>query len=343
MVKLVKLHEKLNSDKSQWDLCTIGSLVMDSLYLSEHLPIIGGEVRADHYAEYHGGASGNVAAYTAFTFGLHTVVLANVGQDAAGVSLLGQLRQFGVNTSFVVQQQSSGRITLVTDKRGQRIFIVYLPERKPSPVREDVIGASRAVYIAPCEPELVESAIAVAQEHRKPVFFNPGSAFYGDNELLVLPHLIRQVDVLFLNRDEAMHYSNKKLPQAVANHYLELGVGVVVITDAENGSMVFTQENFFHQPAYRVDVLDPLGPGDSYASGFIAAILKGRDLDFAAIQGSKMGAFVVTQYGVREIVPSSERLQSFLANLNCHEYPHQDFRVAWPMSQSPINPSALSN
>src|SRR5689334_17836339 len=83
----------------EWDLCSVGSLVVDSLYLVDAFPEVGGEANASAFLETYGGASGNVAIYSSFTFGCSTVVLASVGRDQQGNKLREQLEAHGVDTS----------------------------------------------------------------------------------------------------------------------------------------------------------------------------------------------------------------------------------------------------
>jgi sugar/nucleoside kinase (ribokinase family) len=53
------------------------------------------------------------------------------------------------------------------------------------------------------------------------------------------------------------------------------GSDLVIITLAEEGSVIYDGNEFFHIPAYETDPLDSTGAGDTYAAGLVYALDRG--------------------------------------------------------------------
>ena len=119
-----------------------------------------------------------------------------------------------------------------------------------------------------------------------------------------LKKVIRHVDVLFLNRQEAMMLSGeKKLVQAYQK-LLTLGPKRLVIKLGELGAMTVTKDTSFFVPAFPCpDITDPTGAGDSFGGGFMGHIAQSDDLSEngfrrAMVYGSAMGSFTVENFSL---------------------------------------------
>ena len=56
------------------------------------------------------------------------------------------------------------------------------------------------------------------------------------------------------------------------------GAGIVIITLAEKGSIIFDGSDFYRIPAYQTEVIDSTGAGDTYAAGILYALTHGYEL-----------------------------------------------------------------
>ena len=65
--------------------------------------------------------------------------------------------------------------------------------------------------------------------------------------------------------------------------------------------------------APQVKVLNVLGAGDAFMSGFLKGYLKGENLEQAATYANACGALVVSRHGCTPAMPSLKELQSFLS------------------------------
>ncbi|HNV68160.1 MAG TPA: PfkB family carbohydrate kinase, partial [Candidatus Ozemobacteraceae bacterium] len=119
-----------------------------------------------------------------------------------------------------------------------------------------------------------------------------------------LKKVIQKVDVLFLNRQEAMQLSGeKKLVQAYQK-LLTLGPKRLVIKLGELGAMTVTKDSTFFVPAFPCPgITDPTGAGDSFGGGFMGHIAQSDDLSEngfrrAMLYGSTRGSFTVENFSI---------------------------------------------
>lgn len=100
-----------------------------------------------------------------------------------------------------------------------------------------------------------------------------------------LEKLLKKVDGLVLNYDEAELFTGKRNPVAAARHILTMGPKFVVVKKGEHGALLIHRDGIGALPAYPAEkVIDPTGAGDSFAGGMMGAIASGE-------AGSKHGSF----------------------------------------------------
>ncbi len=96
------------------------------------------------------------------------------------------------------------------------------------------------------------------------------------NDLLAL---LKKVDGLVFNYDEAELLTGKKNPVTAAKHVLDMGPSFVVVKKGEHGSLIVHRDGIGALPAYPAEtVVDPTGAGDTFAGGMMG---------YLAAQGAK--------------------------------------------------------
>lgn len=106
------------------------------------------------------------------------------------------------------------------------------------------------------------------------------------------------VDLLFCNEEEAMLYTGKDNIME-AREALKKDARRFVITQGENGAMVFDGDTFIDIEPYKVKAIDTNGAGDLFAGAFLYGITNGRSFADAAKLASLASSKVVTQFGPR--------------------------------------------
>lgn len=148
--------------------------------------------------------------------------------------------------------------------------------------------------------------------------------FWMDCALPELMDVIKRVDVITINDEEARQLSGEYSLVKAAAKIHAMGPKYVVIKKGEHGALLFHNEHIFFAPALPLaDVFDPTGAGDTFAGGFAGYVTQQGDTSFetlktAIIQGSNLASFCVEQFGTERMVrltkdEVAERLKQFKA------------------------------
>ena len=91
------------------------------------------------------------------------------------------------------------------------------------------------------------------------------------------------------------------------------GCQALVVKHGEAGAAIHRSDGeVISVPGFPVEVLNVLGAGDAFASGFIYGRSKGWDWFKAARMGNACGAILVTEHGVANFMPSEQQALSFI-------------------------------
>lgn len=146
--------------------------------------------------------------------------------------------------------------------------------------------------------------------------------FWMDIALDDLLSVIKNVDVITINDEEARQLTGEYSLVVAARKIHEMGPKYVVIKKGEHGALLFHDEHVFYAPALPLEeVFDPTGAGDTFAGGFAGYLAKTGDTSFenmknAVIYGSTLASFCVEKFGTERMLTLKDqevykRLQQF--------------------------------
>jgi sugar/nucleoside kinase (ribokinase family) len=131
--------------------------------------------------------------------------------------------------------------------------------------------------------------------------------FWMDIALDDLLSVIKNVDVITINDEEARQLTGEYSLVVAARKIHEMGPKYVVIKKGEHGALLFNDDNVFYAPALPLEeVFDPTGAGDTFAGGFAGYLAKTGDISFenmktAVIYGSTLASFCVEKFGTERM------------------------------------------
>lgn len=131
--------------------------------------------------------------------------------------------------------------------------------------------------------------------------------FWMDVALNDLLKVLKQVDVLTINDEEARQLSGEYSLVKAADKILTMGPKYLIIKKGEHGALLFGENQVFSAPALPLaEVFDPTGAGDTFAGGFIGYLAKVGTINFnnmknAVVFGSALASFCVEKFGTEEI------------------------------------------
>ncbi|WP_411029191.1 PfkB family carbohydrate kinase [Spongiimicrobium sp. 3-5] len=146
--------------------------------------------------------------------------------------------------------------------------------------------------------------------------------FWMDNTLDELLQVIKKIDVITINDEEARQLTNEYSLVKAAAQIQKMGPKYVVIKKGEHGALLFHEDNIFFAPALPLEeVFDPTGAGDTFAGGFAGYLTETRNVSFnnlknAIIHGSNLASFCVERFGTERMEnlkreEASQRLLQF--------------------------------
>lgn len=171
---------------------------------------------------------------------------------------------------------------------------------------------------------LVQSSVLDQMENRPKLVVLDTMNFWMDCALPELLEVIKRVDVITINDEEARQLSGEYSLVKAAAKIHAMGPEFVVIKKGEHGALLFNNGEIFFAPALPLEeVFDPTGAGDTFAGGFSGFIAQTGNISFknmknAIIQGSNLASFCVERFGTERMVSLNkeevvDRLKQFKA------------------------------
>ncbi len=174
------------------------------------------------------------------------------------------------------------------------------------PVVPDNFKDSSVVVLGNLHP-LVQSSVLDQVVNKNALVILDTMNFWMDNTLEDLMQVIKRVDILTINDEEARQLTNESSLVVAARKIYAMGPKYVVIKKGEHGALLFNEENVFFAPALPLEeVFDPTGAGDTFAGGFAGYLTKTNDFSFenmkkAVIYGSALASFCVEKFGTERM------------------------------------------
>ncbi|MGB2128774.1 MAG: PfkB family carbohydrate kinase [Flavicella sp.] len=206
----------------------------------------------------------------------------------------------------------NSRDTLITELNVLEHFNPVVPEEFKN---------SEIVLLGNLHP-LVQNAVVEQMTEKPKLIVLDTMNFWMDIALDELKAVIKKVDVITINDEEARQLSGEYSLRVAAKKIHEMGPRYVVIKKGEHGAFLFHNDQAFFAPALPLEeVFDPTGAGDTFAGGFAGYLAKTEDVSFenmknAVIHGSNLASFCVEKFGTERMQSISQddinaRLQQF--------------------------------
>jgi 2-dehydro-3-deoxygluconokinase len=234
-----------------------------------------------------GGAESNVACNLS-SLGFSSSWVSAVGDDPFGRALVREIAAAGVDVSSVEVDPSRPTGLYIKESGAHGSPVRYY--RKGSAAagmgpellsRLDLDGV-RVIHLSGITPALSTSCLdlvrALMDRPRGEtlvsfdVNFRP--ALWAGRDTSVLPELAARADIVLTGDDEAVRVWGTGDPERLRS--VLPGPKTLVVKHGERGAtLVEADAAPVFAPALRVDVVEPVGAGDAFAAGFLAATLRG--------------------------------------------------------------------
>ncbi|MGS2723908.1 bifunctional 5-dehydro-2-deoxygluconokinase/5-dehydro-2-deoxyphosphogluconate aldolase [Porticoccus sp. GXU_MW_L64] len=344
-------------EQKSLDLICLGRVAVD-LYGQQ----IGSRLEdMGSFAKYLGGSSGNIAAGTA-RLGLKSAMLSRVGDEHMGRFLREELNRAGVDTSHLVTdpERLTGLVVLGIKDSDTFPLIFYRNDCADMAISSDdfdpsFIGSAKALLITgthfSTEQTYETSTTAISYARAagtevildidyRPVLWGLTGLGEGENRFVsseqVSKHIqsiLPQCD-LIVGTEEEFHIAGGstdtitalKRVRELTSATLVLKLGALGCT-VLGGDIPSSADHFICHQGVRVDVLNVLGAGDAFMSGFLRGWLRGESHEQCCAYANACGALVVSRHGCYPAIPSEEELDYYLAHAQDIPRPDQDVHL----------------
>lgn len=267
-------------------------------------------------------AVGN-AANAAVSFarlGINSGLAANVGGDSHGRDMINALHKNGVDSRFVhINPDKQSNYHFVLWYKEERTILIkheeydyHWPKFKPAEKPKWLYFSSISENAMGYHDEIAEW---LEENQDVKLAFQPGT-FQLKAGVERLKRLYARTEVLVVNREEAVlvtggDYNNI---HELFDRLHSYGPKIVCITDGPDGAYGSNGHERFRMPPYP----DPSAPkertgaGDAFASTFVAALIKGNNLQ-GALQWAPINSMNVVQHtGAQDGLLTEKELDEFL-------------------------------
>ncbi len=281
------------------------------------------------FAALVGGCPTNISVGTR-RLGLKSALLTGIGNDRVGDFILHFLNKEGVETKFIPTKNGrrTSAVLLGIVPPDQFPLIYYRDNNADIELTIDDVLASpvedcRLLLISGTglskEPSRSATQYAAEVAHKagatvvldidyRPDQWHDARAF-GMTTRVTLP----LADIAIGTEDEILNATGATSADEAVDILLKGVRQAVVFKRGGDGSTVYTTSGErFDAPPFKIEVLNVLGAGDAFASGFIYGFLQGWGWAKAARMGNANGAIVVTRQGCANDMPTVQETLDFI-------------------------------
>lgn len=222
-------------------------------------------------------------------------ILANKNIDISGLEVVKGGKTFFWSGRY--HNDLNSRDTLVTELNTLADFQPKVPEG---------FKDSDVVMLGNLHP-IVQSSVLDQLDAKPKLVVLDTMNFWMDCALPELLDVIKRVDVITINDEEARQLSGEYSLVKAAAKIHTMGPKYVVIKKGEHGALLFHDQEVFFAPALPLEeVFDPTGAGDTFAGGFAGFIAQSENVSFnnmknAIIYGSNLASFCVEKFGTQRM------------------------------------------
>ena len=310
------------------------------------------------FAKYLGGSSANIA-YGCSKLGLKSAMLTRVGDEHMGRFVRNELASVGVDVSHVVtdKERLTGLVILGIQDRETFPLIFYRKDCADMAVdikdfTAEFIASSKALLITGTHfssantygtsMKAIEYAKAANTKVIVDIDYRPvlwGLTGLGDGESRFVPSddvsqhiqtILPHCDVI-VGTEEEIHIAGGSEDTITALRQIrKLSSAIIVLKLGPLGCTVIASDipdssaSFMVIKGNQVEILNVLGAGDAFMSGFLRGYLRDESLEKSATYANASGALVVSRHGCAPAIPSEKELFYYLDNAHNIPNPSQD-------------------
>ncbi|MBR3934279.1 MAG: carbohydrate kinase family protein [Clostridia bacterium] len=275
----------------------------------------------------HNGGNAMTASINLKKLGVESSIVGMVGDDMFGDFLKKRLVEANVDTRGLKQssQTQTSASVLMIDKTGERSFFHCVGTNAAFSIDDidfdiikecDIVFVTGTFLLTHFDGIETMEFLKKCKEMGKTTLLDvcwDSKGEWGKLLDMSMPY----IDFLMPSIDEAVCIAGKEDPDDIADVFVSKGAKNVIIKLGSKGSYLRC-ENQTKGTVYNSfkvnNVVDTTGAGDSFCSGFIAALSMDKPLDECMIFANAVGAMSVMEKGATNGTKSYEETMEFIKN-----------------------------
>jgi|SRR5699024_9209888 len=256
--------------------------------------------------------------------------ISKLGNDEWGKMVLSKVKGEGIDTSQVLLDASHPTgIFFKEILHDSDVRISYYRENSAASTMstkdldESYFENSKYLFITGITPALSENckdtifqAIDLAKAQNLTIVFDPNirrKLWAEDIAKKTILDIAKKVDIVLPGINEGFFLFGTKDHTKIADHFLSLGVSMVVVKLGEKGAYYCTDDESDLVPAYQIkQEVDPVGAGDGFAAGLMSGLLDNLGYYESVKRACFVGALATTIEGDYEGLPDRDLLNEML-------------------------------
>ncbi len=275
---------------------------------------------ARSFTPYLGGSPFNIAVMLG-DFGISTRILGKVGDDPFGHALIDELKERGVDVSYIqLDPYHHTSMVLITKSKDYHDFLPLRgADYRLKDPQDEILDGIEILHISSwpftAEPArgVIFTLIEKAKKRGIKLSLEPN---YRERLLLGKFDVVSDIKALFPDLflikpslDDSMSIFGNLPGEEYVERFHELGVKNVVLTMGKDGAIVSDGKKALHIPPLSVNPLDTTGGGDGFWTGIYYGIMSGMDIFEAVNIGNLIAAYRIESESASSRLPSLERLK----------------------------------
>jgi len=261
-----------------------------------------------------GGAPANFA-YHASQFGFKSYVVSAVGRDLLGEEILKIFEEKELGLLVETIDWPTGTVKVELNDKGIPKYeicenvawdnIPFTERAKELAMNCSAVCFGTLAQRNETSHETIRRFVELVPKNALKIFdINLRQHFYSKN---IIHESLLESNILKINEEEAIEVARlfgleKKNEQEICQHLLkEYKLNIVIETKGSAGSYVFTEGETSYLDTPKVNAIDTVGAGDSFAGAFAGALLQGKSIREAHKLAVEISAYICTQRGAMHV------------------------------------------
>lgn len=305
-----------------FDIISVGSATID-VYAKTHSELV--KIETEHSTEslicYPSGSkilidnlnfiTGGGGTNTAVSFaraGLKAAYLGNIGDDENGMLVREILANEKIKFIGTIGKEDQTNFSMILDSpEGDRAILASKSASKDlewDKIKKKNIS-SRWMYFSSLTGDAYKAGEKLAAHAKKKnikIAFNP-SNYQAKQGAEALSGILRYTELLVMNREEASLLTgmDRNAPiRKLLKGLIDICQGIVIITEGKKGATCTDGKKMHHIGGSRKKPVESTGAGDAFASTFLAALMKKKDIKTCLKLAATNSASVISYLGCKK-------------------------------------------